>query len=77
MKVLDGSLKVKVNVATSPDFSAASSLAMVTVGAVVSTAIVSVVDAVFPLPATSVNVPPATDTVAAVVEFAAGVKLAV
>ena len=76
VKLLDGSLNVKVSIATSPSFSAVSSLTILMVGAWVSTAICSTADAAFSLPVTSENTPPATDTVAGVVEFAVGVKLA-
>ena len=64
------SLSVKVMVAVSPDFKVVLLELMVIVGAVVSTVMEIVLEAVLLLPAASVKVPEATLKVAVVVLFA-------
>ena len=71
------SLRVKVRVAVWPDFKAEAEEVIVMVGAVVSTVIEIVFEAVLGLPAVSVNVLAKTLIVAVVVLFADGVKVAV
>ena len=71
------SLRVKVMVAVSPILKAVLLEAMVMVGAVVSTVMEIVLDAVLGLPAPSVKVLAATLIVAVAVVFAVGVKVAV
>ncbi|RAZ80631.1 hypothetical protein DPM35_05030, partial [Mesorhizobium atlanticum] len=63
-KLVDASLKVKVRCATSPILRALSSVPITTVGATVSTVMLSCVAAVLLFPAASVKVPPATLMVA-------------
>ena len=77
IKSEEASLRVKVMVAVCPDFKAEAKEVMVTVGAVVSTGMEIVLEAVLLLPAASVKVPEATLKVAVVVLFAVGVKVAV
>ena len=71
------SLRVKVMVAVSPDFKAEVEELMVIVGAVVSTVMEIVLEAVLLLPALSVKVLDKTLTLAVAVVFAVGVKVAV
>ena len=71
------SLRVKVRVAVWPEFKAVLSELMVMVGAMVSTVMEIVLEAVLGLPALSVKVPAATLKVAVAVVFAVGVKVAV
>ncbi len=71
------SLRVKVKMAVSPDFKAEVEELMVIVGAVVSTVMEIVFEAVLLLPAVSVKVLAATLMVAVVVVFPVGVKVAV
>ena len=71
------SLRVKVRVAVWLDFKAEADEVMVMVGAVVSTVMEIVLEAVLLLPAVSVKVPAATLRVAVAVVFAVGVKVAV
>ena len=76
-KFEEASLRVKVSTAVSPDFKAVLLEAMVMVGAMVSTVMEIVLEAVLLLPAVSVKEPAATLKVAVVVLFAVGVKVAV
>ena len=76
LKLAEGSLRVKVKVAVSPDFKAEADEVMVMVGATVSTVMEIMLEAVLLFPAASVKVPAATLKVA-VVLFAVGVKVAV
>ena len=76
-KVEEASLRVKVMVAVSPNFKAEVEELMVIVGAVVSTVMEIVLEAVLLLPPVSVKEPAATLKVAVVVVFAVGVKVAV
>ena len=71
------SLRVKVKVAVSPDFKAVLFEVIVIVGAVVSTVMEIVFEAVLLLPALSVKVEAATLKVAVVVLIVFGVKVAV
>ena len=71
------SLRVKVMVAVSPILKAVLSEAMVMVGAVVSTVMEIVLEAVLLLPVPSVKVLAKTLKVAGAVLFAVGVKVAV
>ena len=71
------SLRVKVMVAVSPILKAVLSEAMVMVGAVVSTVMEIVLEAVLLLPVPSVKVLDKTLKVAGAVLFAVGVKVAV
>ena len=72
-----GSLRVKVMVAVSPEFKEVLLEAMIIVGAVVSTVMEIVLEAVLLLPAASVKVLAATLKVAVAVVFEVGVKVAV
>ncbi len=77
-KFVDDSLSVKVMVSVEPMFRVVEpALVMATVGATVSTEIESDPPTTFALPAVSVNVLAATDTVAEPVNDAFGVKVAV
>ena len=71
------SLRVKVKVAVWPDFKAEADEVIVIVGAVVSTVMEIVLEAVLLLPAASVKVPAATLKVAVVVLLVVGVNTAV
>ena len=71
------SLRVKVMVAVWPDLRVLLSEVMVMVGAVVSTVMEIVLEAVLALPAPSVKVLAKTLMLAGVVLFAVGVKVAV
>ena len=71
------SLRVKVRVAVSPDFKAVLSEEIVMVGAMVSTVMEIVLEAVLLLPAGSVKVAAATLKLAGVVLLLVGVKVAV
>ena len=77
IKSEEASLSVKVMVAVSPDFKAEADEVMVMVGAVVSTVMEIVLEAVFRLPALSVKVLAATLIVAVAVLLVFGVKVAV
>jgi len=71
------SLRVKVMVAVSPNFKAVLSEAIVMEGAVVSTVMEIMLEAVLLFPAASVKVPAATLMVAVVVLLVVGVNTAV
>ena len=71
------SLRVKVRVAVSPDFKAVLFEVIVIVGAVVSTLMEIVFEAMLLLPALSVKIAAATLKVAVVVLVTVGVKVAV
>ena len=75
--VEEASLRVKVMVAVSPILKVVLLEPMVMVGAVVSTVMEIVLEAVLLLPAPSVKEPAATLMLAVVVMFAVGVKVAV
>ena len=77
VKLEEDSLRLKVMVAVSPILKVVLLEAMVIVGAVVSTVMEIVLDAVLGLPALSVKEPAATLIVAVAVVLADGVKVAV
>ena len=77
LKLEAASLRVKVMVAVSPDFREVLSELMVMLGAVVSTVMEIVLEAVLGLPAPSVKVLASTLMLAGVVLLLVGVKVAV
>ena len=77
LKFVEPSLSVKVRVAVSPDFKAVLSEEIVMVGAMVSTVMEIVLEAVLLLPAASVKEPAATLKLAGVLLLLVGVKVAV